>query len=99
MKAVLEDLRGATARAGDLAGAELYTFDDKGKAVAFGSAMGSDTESNAVQLWSTVAPAVELAYQDMQERLLPAESVAWWSAARLAEPAPVPRNRHRGAVA
>ena len=70
MRALLEELRGASARAGNLAGAELYTFDDAGKPLAFGQAMGSDTESNAAQLWSTVGPAVELAYQRMNERLV-----------------------------
>ncbi|MBK7858904.1 MAG: hypothetical protein IPJ65_09855 [Archangiaceae bacterium] len=70
MRVVLDALRGASERAGELAGAELYTFDDEGRATALTQAMGSETEANAAQLWSTVGPAVELAYQQMCEKLL-----------------------------
>ncbi len=63
MRNVVEALHTAASNAGELANAELYTFNDDGKTVAFGQAMGSDTEANAVQLWSTVGPAVHLARQ------------------------------------
>jgi hypothetical protein len=69
MLKVLDQLRAATDRMGELANAELITFDDEGQPTSFGQAMGSDTESNAAQLWSTVLPAVELAYLHLKENL------------------------------
>lgn len=59
---VLERLARAEAEAGDLAGSELWTFEVRGgawKAVPFGVGTSSSSdESNPVQLWSTVYPAV-----------------------------------------
>ncbi len=70
MEKVLDALRQATHDAGALANAELLGFDDEGRATAFGQAMGSDTEANAAQLWSTVTPAVDLAYSELKRKLV-----------------------------
>ena len=46
-------------RAGALASSELWTWEIHGgkvRAMAFGQRAGSETESNAVQLWSTIFP-------------------------------------------
>lgn len=51
----------ARRRAGALASSELWTWEVRGgrvSAVAFGQRAGSETESNAVQLWSTIFPSV-----------------------------------------
>jgi hypothetical protein len=75
MRRVLSNLREANGRLGDLSNSELLTIDDLGRATSFGQTQG-DTESNAVQLWSTTAPAVQLAYQDHSARMLHTSSGA-----------------------
>lgn len=64
LDAVAQRLAAAEARAGALAGSELWTFAVEGgdwQPVAFGMGTSSSKdESNPVQLWSTVYPAVLL---------------------------------------
>jgi hypothetical protein len=60
LQAVIRSLTEAEKRAGALANAELWTHRVRGEqweAVAFGAGSGDQTESNALQLWSTVYPA------------------------------------------
>ncbi len=64
METVLADLAASQERAGDLAGSELWTFEVESgdwRAVPFGTGTASSgDESNPVQLWSTVQPALVL---------------------------------------
>jgi hypothetical protein len=66
----IERLVAARRTAGPLAGSELWTWDiRRGQIVplAFGQRESSQTESNAVQLWSTIYPALRL--QELQQGL------------------------------
>lgn len=61
MQGALRELGAARERVGSLANSELWTFAiERGAMVpsAFGVGQGSITESNAVQLWSSLFPAV-----------------------------------------
>lgn len=64
MEAVLADLAASQERAGELAGSELWTFEVSSgdwRATPFGTGTAtSGDESNPVQLWSTVQPALLL---------------------------------------
>jgi len=63
LSGVVRRLAAAEARVGALAGSELWTVQagaDGFRPVAYGHAAGHVTESNALQLWSTVNLAVEL---------------------------------------
>jgi len=64
MEFVLADLSASQERAGDLAASELWTFEVESgdwRAVPFGTGTAaSGDESNPVQLWSTVQPALLL---------------------------------------
>jgi hypothetical protein len=64
MEAVLADLRDSQAAAGEMAGSELWTFaveSGRWEAVPYGTGTAtSGDESNPVQLWSTVPPALIL---------------------------------------
>jgi len=67
MQAVLADLRQTQRAAGEMGGSELWTFEvDSGRwgAVPYGTGTAtSGDESNPVQLWSTVLPALILREQ------------------------------------
>jgi hypothetical protein len=64
METVLADLAASQERAGDLAASELWTFEVESgswQAIPFGTGTAtSGDESNPVQLWSTVHPALVL---------------------------------------
>lgn len=66
LRKVEASVAAAVERAGRLASSELWTYDIQHGAMvglAFGQRAGSETESNAVQLWSTVYPAIDLERQ------------------------------------
>ncbi|MDQ7824516.1 MAG: hypothetical protein RDV48_17065 [Candidatus Eremiobacteraeota bacterium] len=61
MLPVLRDIRALREKAGALASSELWSYRVKGLSLVpspYGAEEGSQDESNAVQLWSTVLPAV-----------------------------------------
>jgi hypothetical protein len=61
LRKALVEVKGLREAAGGLANSELWSYVIKeGKMVpaAFGAEAGSDDESNAVQLWSTIVPSV-----------------------------------------
>jgi len=69
MKRTLASISAARERAGALANSELWSFAvEKGAMIpaAFGAEEGADDESNAVQLWSTVFPAVIMEEKRME---------------------------------
>jgi len=71
MKKVQKRIIGARERAGALANSELWSFAVENgalKPAAFGAEEGADDESNAVQLWSTVFPAVIMEEKRMEGR-------------------------------
>jgi len=61
MKRAMEDISALRSKVGSLANSELWSWQIRDGSIvpsAFGAEAGSDDEANALQLWSTIFPAV-----------------------------------------